>query len=364
MKILLFTLEYPPFKGGVANTYENIVRHWSVPENVFVLNNNKNELIKRGLPFLAWLPCLWRLWSSVKKNKINHVLVGHVLPLGTATLLLARMLKIKYSVFLHGMDFSFACRSRRKKFLMKKILEKSDNIICGNTYLESEVKKFLPEQKNKIFVVNPGVNPEIVIDQALLQEIKEEYDLKNKIVLLQVGRLVKRKGQDKVIKAMPAILTRVPNLVYFIAGAGADETYLKKKVAELPASAQNRIVFLGRVSDEKKWAWLQTCDIFIMPSRNIDGDFEGFGIVYLEANLLEKPTIAGRSGGVEDAVKHGVNGLLVDSEKSNQIAQAVIALAQDRELQNKLGQQGRERALKDFAWKKQIEKIYKIINQL
>ena len=116
---------------------------------------------------------------------------------------------------------------------------------------------------------------------------------------------------------------------------------------------------LNQVRDEERNNWYDLCDMFIMPARNINGDYEGFGMVYLEANLAGKPVVAGRSGGVGDAVVDGLNGLLVDPENTGEISRAIVKLARDPELRQKLGRQGRERALNDFNWQKQAKKIYK-----
>ena len=101
--------------------------------------------------------------------------------------------------------------------------------------------------------------------------------------------------------------------------------------------------------------------IFIMPSRNIEGDFEGFGIVYLEANLAKKVVIAGDSGGVRDAVIHKVNGLLVDPNSSSSIAQAILDLAADKEAREKMGQRAYERVKKDFQWPSLVKEIYNFL---
>jgi len=98
-----------------------------------------------------------------------------------------------------------------------------------------------------------------------------------------------------------------------------------------------------------------------MPSRNIDGDFEGFGIVYLEANLLGKPVIAGDSGGVKDAVINGYNGILVNPEDNKEIKNAILKLSKDEKFREKLGEQGKERVINEFSWEKRTEKIYQII---
>ncbi len=371
MKTLLFTLEYPPFKGGVANYYGHVVEHWSNPENILVLDNNDNTLIKNWL-WPKWLPAIWHLWHTIKKQKIEHVLVGHILPLGTVAYYVTKLTKTSYSVFLHGMDFTYALRKPRKKRITKRILVKAEHIICANSYTAGLVKEFVgKEYESRVVVVNPGINPLTAQNLKLSAQLKERYKLKNKIVLFSIGRLVKRKGFDNVIETMPEVVKSVPNLFYFLAGDGPDKIYIKEKAKGVP-----NIFFLGQINDEEKWAWLNLCDIFIMPTREIrrgatnaahannkmkGGDFEGFGIVYLEANLACKPVIAGESGGVGDAVINMENGLFVNSENVGEISHAITKLALDKNLRKKLGEQGRQRALKNFKWGNKVKLIYNLI---
>lgn len=351
--MLLFTLEYPPFKGGVANYYGNMVKYWPADgDDIFVLHNNEGDLIKNWL-YPKWLPAVWQLWRAVKNNKIDHILVGHILPLGAAAYFMTKFAKTPYSVFLHGMDFTFALRKTRKKRITKRILTNAQNIICGNSYTAGLVGDFLNnEQAGKIAVVNPGIAPRITDNLQRITRIKEKYNLKNKIILLTVGRLVKRKGFDKVIEAMPKILKEIPNLVYVIVGSGSEISSL---------GLEKNVIIITNADDEEKNCWYNLCDIFIMPARTIGDDFEGFGIVYLEANLAGKPVIAGDSGGVRDAVQDGLNGLLVNPENINEIADAVIKLAKDENLRKKLGEQGRERAVNEFNWEKQTQIIYQLM---
>ena len=98
-----------------------------------------------------------------------------------------------------------------------------------------------------------------------------------------------------------------------------------------------RVIFLDNIDDEHKKMWYDFCDCFILISRAIKNDYEGFGIVCLEANLTGKPVMAGKSGGVADAVKDGLNELLVDPENIDEVGNAVIKLAQDENLSYKIG---------------------------
>ncbi|MEA3463660.1 MAG: glycosyltransferase family 4 protein [Patescibacteria group bacterium] len=365
---LLFTLEYPPFKGGVANYYGNIVKFWPSSDSksvsdIIVLRNNDNILLKNWL-WPKWLPAVWQLLQTIKKKKIKHILVGHILPLGSVAYCAAQFTKTPYSVILHGMDFTYALRTSRKKWLVKKILNKAQNIICANSYVAGLVGNFLSDKNtDKIIIVNPGIKSRVTRNMEHVTQLKKKYNLQNKIVLFSLGRLVKRKGFDKVIKALPKVLKNTPNLAYVIAGTGPDKEYLKKCLNNLRQNAQKKIIFLDKIFEHEKCAWLDLCDIFIMPARNINGDFEGFGIVYLEANLYGKPVIAGHSGGIMDAVQDGVNGLLVNPESVSDIANAIIKLSRDKKLRKKLGERGKERAVCEFNWEKQVRIIYDLIKK-
>jgi phosphatidylinositol alpha-1,6-mannosyltransferase len=357
MKTLLFTLEYPPFKGGVSKYYENLVKHWPEPNKIFILKNDKGSLINNWV-WPKWLPALFKLKKEIEEKNINYVLVGQILPLGTATYLVSKFKKIEYSIILHGLDFSLAYRGLRKRWLSKKILSGAKNIICGNSYTAKMVGDFLGD-KNKIIVVNPGVEECATCLTDRQAQIKEEYNLKNKFVLLTVGRLVKRKGVDMVLASLPKALKQNPNLIYVVVGSGPEEKNIKNIIAKL--KLEKNVLIIKNSTDEEKNSWYEICDIFIMPARNIKGDYEGFGIVYLEANLASKPVIAGKSGGVGDAVVDGENGLLIDSENHEEIFMTILDLMKNENKRKKLGEQGKERAIKNFNWEKQIKKIYNLI---
>jgi len=361
MKTLLFTLEFPPYKGGVSNVYGNLAAYWPIGESLVILDNNDQSLLKPG-KFLSWLPAYGILKRKIEKSSIDYVLVGQILPLGTLTWFLSLFRPLKYAVYLHGMDLTFALKSPRKKILAYLILRRAAKIISVNSCVARKVREFFPEFTDKIEVINPGiVSGAPFTKEGELASLNELYGIKDKTVLLSIGRLVKRKGFDMVLRALSELPeTEINNLVYFIAGVGADEQYLRLLV---PDKLKKQIIFLGQITDEEKWVWLKRCDLFIMPSREIDGDFEGFGIVYLEANLSGKPVIAGESGGVGDAVIDGYNGLLVNPEDIFSIKGAIVRLMNDPALRNKLGEQGRVRAINEFNWEKQVSKLINAIRK-
>ena len=351
-RFLLFTLEFPPFFGGVAIYYANFVKYFDRGK-IFILDNNKNEIINYNFVFLKWFYGLINLFKYIKEKKIDHVFVGHILPLGTITWFWSFFLDIDYSVFLHGMDFEFCKKYFRKKILAKLVLKRAKKIICVNSYIEKQVLNFLGEKyKEKIILKNPKIEKPNISDNKLIslkKEIFKKYNLKDKLVLFSVGRLVKRKGFDQVMKSIKNLNNRYDNLVYFLLGEGSDEKYLKNLKDELNLKDQ-QIIFLGRMSHDIKYVFFSLADIFLTPSRSIDGDIEGFGIVYLEANYFSCPVIAGNSGGVRDAVRDAYNGFVVDGNNLSELENKMKLLIQDENLRKRMGKQGRDRVLEKFLY--------------
>ena len=210
--------------------YGNLVSRWPEAGQVSVLDNSSGQLINPRWPILKWLPACFALRQKIKQEKIDHVIVGHILPLGTATLICSWFSKIKYSVILHGMDLALAMKQSRKKWLANKILNRAEKIVCTNSYVAELARQAFPGVKQKVAVVNPGVENRATRNPQLATGLKEKFDLQNKIILLSVGRLVKRKGFDKVIEAIPKVLEKVPNLAYIILGEGKEFENCKLKI--------------------------------------------------------------------------------------------------------------------------------------
>jgi phosphatidylinositol alpha-1,6-mannosyltransferase len=193
-----------------------------------------------------------------------------------------------------------------------------------------------------------------------LDLLKKDYNLSDKIVIYSLGRLVKRKGFDSVIKAIDSLDKNVKEkLVYVISGSGKEENNLKKQAQDKDFD----IIFTGSISNDKKWPWLYLCDIFTMPSRNINGDFEGFGIVFLEAALSKAPAIGSLSGGIKDAIVDNKSGFLVHENDIKALADKIKLLVNNKELRQKMGNYAHTRAKNEFNWSKQAKLFYNILNK-
>jgi phosphatidyl-myo-inositol dimannoside synthase len=165
-----------------------------------------------------------------------------------------------------------------------------------------------------------------------------------------VSRLVPRKGQDVLIRALPEIRRRVPGTVLLCVGGGPDEPRLRRLAAEVGVAQD--VVLTGAVPVEELPAHYDAGTVFAMPcrSRHAGLEVEGLGIVFLEASASGLPVVAGRSGGSPDAVRHGETGLVVDGTSTTQVAGAVAGLLQDPDRARAMGAAGRDWVQREWRW--------------
>ena len=187
------------------------------------------------------------------------------------------------------------------------------------------------------------------------EKLIKKYNLEDKFIFLTVARLDERKGHDSVIKAMATLKNRYSHLIYIITGKGREEEKLKKLTEEY--DLLNRVIFTGYIPDEELVDYYNLCDVFILPNRetklsSLKGDYEGFGIVFLEASACGKAIIAGKSGGVGDAVKDKETGLLIDPYSVGELIEAMELLINNKEMRKKLGENGRRRVENLFSLEK------------
>lgn len=211
--------------------------------------------------------------------------------------------------------------------------------------------------------MHPGV--EAVFNQRSANvELVQRYGLEDKYVIMSVGRLVVRKGQDRVIEAMPEILKHIPNAVYVIVGDGPDRARLEQLVRENCVADSVKFVGSIRGSDIMN-EYYSMANQFIMVCRELDkGDAEGFGIVYLEAASAGVPVIAGRSGGALEAVLDGVTGLLVNPDSHTEIVESIVLLAKDQALRERLVTDGYKRAKTRFQYEVLAETFDQYMEEL
>jgi len=249
----------------------------------------------------------------------------------------------------HGREFLPEPHRRVRAWAQRAVIGSARGaIVCsGFTASQMALAGMDPE---RVRVVHPGVDPEEFAPPEALAAARARLDWPDGPTLLTVARLVRRKGVDTVIEALPEIAKAVPDVAYVVIGGGLERERL---IALAQArGVRERVRMLGSVSDEDKAAALHLCDVFTMPSRDIASEPpEGFGIVYLEANLCGKPVIGANTGGVAEAIEDGVSGLLVAPDAPDQLAAAATRLLSDLTRAKSLGESGRRRAVDCFSWR-------------
>jgi phosphatidylinositol alpha-1,6-mannosyltransferase len=188
---------------------------------------------------------------------------------------------------------------------------------------------------------SPGTKPEYLIDR---------YQLAEKKVILCIGRIVQRKGQDVLIEAMVVLRETNPDAYLLIVGTGNYERSLRKKVSAL--NLDDSVKFLGRVPYHELPDHLRMADIFASPARDRFGglEVEGLGIVYLEASAAGVAVLAGNSGGAPDAVQQGVTGRIVNGRNRDEITHALRELLDNNATTAQMGQRGREWMEREWSW--------------
>ena len=344
-KIFLLTLEYPPQHGGVAKYLEGEVKASSVP---VVVSHVQGK---------SWLPLIWqarRLFATPPPTPpqrggefpCDYLWISHVLPMGYIALVWKWIYKTPYRVYLHGLDLVLPRKSKWKTFWVKIILKNADEIIV-NSHATAELLDYYKinsrrDAKPCVSVRYPRIE-KIDTEQykPIAEKLREQYKINNKPILLTISRLVKRKGIDLVIKSLPRVWQQIPDLVCVVVGEGEERVNLERlKTHVIPSlsrdpmdnrrdpstslrSAQDdAVIFTGSVSEEEKYGWLSACNCFILTPIDDPNDFEGYGIVYKEAQMFGKPVIGSRVGGVPEAI--GDDGVLVEPGNIEQIAKAII----------------------------------------
>jgi phosphatidylinositol alpha-1,6-mannosyltransferase len=210
--------------------------------------------------------------------------------------------------------------------------------------------------------IAPGIDTDHFSPQDATQ-LRSELGLSEKKVVVSVGRLVHRKGQDVLIEAMPGILREVPEAHILMIGEGPYRSYLENRVKAL--GLHERITFIGRIQYADLPKYICVGDLFVMPSRSrLAGlEVEGLGIVYLEASSCGLPVLAGDSGGAPDALVQNVTGLVVNGIDDQQIATAAIKLLTDIELSKNMGLAGRQWIIDNWRWEIWSKDFEKLLNK-
>lgn len=383
-KSLFLSYFFPPEQGGIQNYLYNICKR--LPTDKVVVwapinfqakefdSQQKFKIIRKSYnsalrPLgLSSVDYFFSLKRIIKENNIDIIQCGHLHPLGMASLLCKKFYKIPYIIYTHGTEITeLENASGFKKKMMQKVLHEAQNIVVTTDFMRDHLiakfgftrdENFL----NEIFVkIPPGVDSKMFYPLNA-ESLRARFGISDQKIILTCGRLVPRKNQEMIIKAMPNIIKRVPRAVYYIIGSGPTEEKLKLLIRNL--NLQDRIKIFSRVSNKDLNFYYNLADIFVLVSKEIKEkkDIEGFGLVYLEANACKKPVVAGNTGGVAEAVLDAQNGYLVNPASISDVTAKIVKLLRDQRLNQEMGNFGYQRVVKDFSWDCLVEKLKQILD--
>ncbi len=258
------------------------------------------------------------LFNLYKNEGIDFVLTAQYC-ISSCCYLLKKTHKVPFGILAHGNEVygdvgSGGIKTILLNLFRKIIIKSSDVVFANSVYTRSLVLKIY--SKANIVVVHPPIDyhEEKIID---IQESEQKYEL------FSLARIVERKGLQLVIQSLPLLLKRYPKLHYNIGGVGNYIQKLKELVNKL--HLEDKVFFLGALSEKEKQKYMKECSLFVMPSFSMPNEHsvEGFGIVYLEANSYGKFVIGSQSGGIPDAITSGKTGFLAEENNIQSVAKCI-----------------------------------------
>jgi len=359
MRILIVTNDFPPHIGGVDQYVAQIARRLTDHEvTIFTSTANGCAEFDRTFahPVVRWparvllpTPAVRRgLRDLAARFRADVVLFGAAMPLGLLGRSLLRHLDIPYVTCTHGLEIA-ATRVPGGRALLRRIFRRAAAVTAVSRWTANILKPLVPPG-TPVELLPAGVDvvrfrPDVRADVVLAR-----HGIDTGPVITCVSRLVARKGQDQVIRALSRISAEFPGARLLVVGRGPDEGRLRSLAREWGVAG--RVVFAGAVSDDELPQYFRAGDVFAAPCRHrlLGLDVEALGAVYLQAAGVARPSVAGRVGGVADAVEDGETGLLVDGTNLGQVEDALLALLRNPDRARAMGDRGAARVHGDFAW--------------
>ena len=375
--VLFVTNDFGPRAGGIETFIIGLIERRPVGQTIVYTSAQSNSeqydaewlaqygvrVIRDRSKILLPTPRVaFHLKKIIRNEGITTAAFGAAAPLGLLSAGMKRAGVVRTVALTHGHEVWWA-----KVFPFNLLLRRIGSTVDVLTYLgeftRSAISKGLTAKAQASMVkIAPGIDVEhfIPTDATVL---RNSLGLSDKKVIVSVGRLVHRKGQDHLIEAMPEILKSIPQAHLLLVGEGPYREHLQTLVKKHNLEAS--VTFIGRIQYKDLPTYICVGDIFAMPSRSrlMGLEVEGLGIVYLEASSCGLPVLAGDSGGAPDALVQNVTGLVVNGIDNQQIATAAIKLLTNIELSKKMGLAGRQWIIDNWRWEIWSKDFEKLLNK-
>jgi phosphatidylinositol alpha-1,6-mannosyltransferase len=296
----------------------------------------------------GYRPALKQARALLRSRRFDAIHCGKCLPEGLVALLARRGRDVPIWTFAHGEELTLARTSRELRFLTARVLARSTGLVANSEHTRRLLLDDWRVDPARVHVLTPGVDTRRFVPADPAPDVRARLGWTGRTVILTVGALQKRKGQDMMIRALPAIRASCPDVLYAIAGEGWEREYLSDLARG--CGVKDLVQFRGVAGADDLVEIYQQCDLFALPNRQIGWDLEGFGIVLIEAQACGKPVIAGASGGTSETLLPGETGEIVRCDTPEPLAAATASLLVDAARRRAYGERAREWAVTRFDW--------------
>lgn len=377
LTVFIYSSEFFPFKGGVGRYTGDLAAMLrdgnAFDVAVFTETARKGhddaslgyEVIREGRDLFVRHPCLnillnaWsglRALAAARARRADWFVATGKRSVYNLAFLHPLLGSMPAAVILHGSEWSDVrdargWRGRMLRSAFLRLCRRARRIVIPNRFTLERFAGLPGWDESKVRLLYPIVDPERVrADAALAEEYRGRYFGKPAFSLITLARLTPRKGQDQVLKALGRFVREIGDARYFMVGNGPYKKTLEALIES--EGLRGKAFILEGLDDARAYALASLCDLYAMPNREDKGAFEGFGIAFLEGNVLGLPALAGRNGGSVEAVEEGGNGLLCRGEDPDAVFAALKRFHEDAALRETLRAGCREHALQRYSFAK------------
>lgn len=381
-KVLVLTENFPPISGGSGRWFWELYSR--LPKEQYLIladdvqgatefdSTHQLNILRMPLKSAEWglksirgLKFYWRVFWQIRKiikqHQITHIHCGRVIHEGVTAWLLKLITGTPYLCYVHGEDVETAATSGEHNLMVTQVCKHAELLICNSHNSANIVKRLNYASDDKISVLHPGVDASLFVPSAADDEFKQQMGWQGRKVIITVGRLQVRKGQDMMLRAIALLKQQFPDILYAIIGRGECLESLNALALEL--SINDHVQFLTDVSDTQMIQCYQQSHMFILPNRTIGNDIEGFGMVLVEAQACGIPVIAGDSGGTKETMLVNQSGLVIDCTDAQLISTMVAKLLADPKSRLQMGKIGRKHVESELDWQAHVQKASLLFNR-
>lgn len=358
-KTLVVTNDFPPRQGGIQSYVHELARRQPAGSVVVYASDHAGSaefdaaqpfpVVRHPTGLLVPTPAARaRVVATLREHGATAVWFGASAPLGLLAPALRHAGAERIVASTHGHEVGWAVLPGARQAL-RRIGNGADVI----TYIAEYTRRRLGTAFGShpaMAQLTPGVDTDTFRPDIDGTAVRERYALTGRPVIVCVSRLVRRKGQDVLIDALPAVRRAVPDAMLLLVGKGPYERALRARAERV--GVRDAVVFTGGVPFAQLPAHYAAGDVFAMPCRTRRGglDVEGLGIVYLEASAVGLPVVAGDSGGAPEAVREGETGFVVGGTDVDAVSERLVRLLRDEPLRRQLGAAGRAWVEQKWRW--------------